>query len=375
MIMRPGTPARVLMTADTVGGIWTYAIDLAEALGSEGVEVALATMGGPASPEQRREAQAVGTLELFESCYRLPWMDQPWEDVRAAGEWLLELATRIIPNVIHLNEPVHGSLPWPAPTMAVCHSCVLSWWEAVWKSPAPPSWDRYRQEMRRGLTAADEVVAPSSSMLESMRLHYGIPKGRVISNGRKGDEFTPGPKAAVVFAAGRLWDPAKNLLALDQVAGDLAWPIYVAGEPRHPSRDEVVTVDHLHLLGQVPSPTVAAWLRRASIYAFPCRYEPFGLSVLEAALAGCALVLGDLRSLRELWEGAAVFVPPDEPDVLGLAIEGLIDDPGLRHALGMRARRRALTLTPRRMALAYMQVYSDLLTRRGSCLEETACAS
>ncbi len=31
----------------------------------------------------------------------------------------------------------------------------------------------------------------------------------------------------------------------------------------------------------------------------PARYEPFGLSVLEAALSGCALVLGDIPSLRE----------------------------------------------------------------------------
>lgn len=375
MIMRPGTPARVLMTADTVGGIWTYAIDLAEALGSEGVEVVLATMGGPASPEQRREARAIGTLELYESDYRLPWMDEPWDDVRAAGDWLLELAARVAPEVIHLNEPVHGSLAWLVPTIAVSHSCVLSWWEAVWNCPAPSSWERYRQEMSRGLTAVDEVVAPSSSMLQSLRHHYGISKGQVIPNGRKGDTFTPGPKAEVVFAAGRLWDRAKNLLALDRVAGDLAWPIYVAGEPRHPGRDEVVTADHLHLLGQLPSPTLAAWLRRASIYAFPAKYEPFGLSVLEAALAGCALVLGDLPNLRELWDGAAVFVAPDEPDLLGLAIESLIDDPVLRHALGMRARRRALTLTPRRMARAYMQVYANLLTHRGSCQEEAACAS
>ncbi len=39
-------------------------------------------------------------------------------------------------------------------------------------------------------------------------------------------------------------------------------------------------------------------------------YEPFGLSVLEAALSGCALVLGDIPSLRENWDGAADFAEP-----------------------------------------------------------------
>jgi hypothetical protein len=38
---------KVLMTADTVGGVWTYALELAAGLGEHGVEVAIATMGAP----------------------------------------------------------------------------------------------------------------------------------------------------------------------------------------------------------------------------------------------------------------------------------------------------------------------------------------
>jgi hypothetical protein len=137
MIMSPGTPGRILMTADTIGGVWTYAMELARALGEEGVEVILASMGELATSEQRREAGAIGNLELVESRYRLPWMDHPWEDVRLAGDWLLDLAARTTPDLIHLNEPVHGSLSWPAPTLAVAHSCVVSWWEAVWGTVPP----------------------------------------------------------------------------------------------------------------------------------------------------------------------------------------------------------------------------------------------
>ncbi|HKG33500.1 MAG TPA: glycosyltransferase family 4 protein, partial [Gemmatimonadales bacterium] len=110
MILRPRGPRRILMTADTVGGVWTYAIELARALGVEGVEVALATMGSPPSREQRSQAAALRTLQLYESTFRLPWMEQPWEDVQLAGEWLLELATNFDPDIVHLNEPVYGSL-------------------------------------------------------------------------------------------------------------------------------------------------------------------------------------------------------------------------------------------------------------------------
>jgi glycogen synthase len=375
VIMRPGAPSRILMTADTVGGVWTYALDLARALGEEGVEVALACMGGYATKEQRSEARTVDTLELFESSFRLPWMEQPWHDVQKSGEWLLDLTGRLSPGLVHLNEPVHGSLAWSVPVLAVAHSCVLSWWESVERAAAPASWDQYRKEMGRGLRGADEVVAPSRWMLEAVQRYYGVEGGRVIPNGRTAFDLSPSAKEPLIFAAGRLWDPAKNLLALEEVAPQLSWPIFIAGEPQHPDGNKQVTAQHVHLLGRVSGSEVAAWHRRAGIYAFPARYEPFGLSVLEAAQAGCALVLGDIPTLRELWDGAAIFVSPDQPSTLRLALQGLIEDAPLRQALAMRARRRALSLTPGRMAQAYVQVYTDLLAGKGSYAEETACAS
>jgi glycosyltransferase involved in cell wall biosynthesis len=96
--------------------------------------------------------------------------------------------------------------------------------------------------------------------------------------------------------------------------------------------------------------------------------------VLEAALAGCALVLSDIPTFRELWDGKAVFVELDDPATLRLAIEALIQDPHLRQTLAMRARRHALSLTPRRMALAYSRLYAELLTPRSAMQEARACA-
>jgi glycogen(starch) synthase len=211
-------------------------------------------------------------------------------------------------------------------------------------------------------------------MVKTIRLNYGV-EAQVIANGRNEMEFVPGTKMPLVFAAGRLWDPAKNLGALDTVAEGLRWPVYVAGDRRQPGGEAPVSGSHVHLLGRLAAERVASWLRRASIYAFPARYEPFGLSVLEAALGGCALVLGDIASLRQLWDGAAVFVPPDDTQTLRLALEELIDDAGLRQALAMRARRRALMLTPQRMASSYLQLYSNLLQSEEQIARESACAS
>jgi hypothetical protein len=77
----------VLMTADAMGGVWTYAIELAENLAQRGVRITLATMGDRPTAEQRRRAAEIPRLCLFESDYQLEWMDDPWQDVARAGDW------------------------------------------------------------------------------------------------------------------------------------------------------------------------------------------------------------------------------------------------------------------------------------------------
>jgi glycosyltransferase involved in cell wall biosynthesis len=111
---------------------------------------------------------------------------------------------------------------------------------------------------------------------------------------------------------------------------------------------------------------VADWLARASIFALPARYEPFGLLPLEAALSGCALVLGDIASLREVWDDAAVYVDPDDRDSLRVAIERLVADPAALADYASRAHTRARTYTTARMAKAYVEIYTAEILRCAS---------
>jgi glycogen synthase len=175
------------MTADTIGGVWTYALELTRALAPHGVEVRLATMGAPLSAAQRKEVRAVANLSVSESNFKLEWMKDPWRDVRLSSEWLLRLADQFEPDVAHLNGYCHGALDWRAPVLIVGHSCVASWWKAVKGEDAPADWDRYRSEVARGLAEADLVIAPTRAMLDALAEHYGPqPNSRVVPNGRAG---------------------------------------------------------------------------------------------------------------------------------------------------------------------------------------------
>jgi glycogen synthase len=349
---------KVLISTETVGGVLTYTAELAAALETQGIEVVVATMGSPPRPEQR----ALLPSRVHESDYRLEWMENPWEDVAAAGEWLLSLEEEERPDVVHLCSYAHGTVPFRAPKVLVAHSCILSCWRAVHGEEAPAEWDRYREKMSAGLTAADAVVAPTRAMLHELERNHELrPATAVVIYNGSSVQMAPAEteKRDMVMGSGSFWDSAKNLAALDAAAEDLAWPVTVAGElgPEGEMR---------HAKGTGPlAPADLAELRRgASIYAAPARYEPFGLGILEAARDRCALVLGYVPSLRELWRDAAIFIQPDDERALHEALEALIDDRPLRSDLARRAQRRAAEYSIQRAAHAYRRLYEQLVATR-----------
>lgn len=366
---------KVLMTADAIGGVWQYALQLAQALEPAGIEVELATMGRAPDAAQRAEARTCRNVALHESTFRLEWMEDCWQDVDAAGDWLLELERSLVPDVVHVNGFVHAALPWRAPVLSVAHSCVLSWWQATHGTPAPAYYDEYRARVARGLSAAATLVAPTRALLDAMRPHYSLPAATtVISNARSPRNYHTRLKEPFVLAAGRLWDPSKNIGALARAAAHLTVPVRVAG-PQHGPDGRCMDLPNVELLGTLSHGALAEQYARAAVYALPARYEPFGLSALEAALSGCALVLGDIPTLREVWGDAAVFVPPDDERALAAAISELIQSPTRREALARRSRQQALTYSPARMADAYRNCYAALVSASSRPREVTACAS
>ena len=231
-------------------------------------------------------------------------------------------------------------LDWSAPLLIAGHSCLFSRYSAV-KGFAPCKKEkRYHLAVAEGLRGADAVTAPTRAMLDALKAHYGqFCAAPAIYNGRNPAEFAPLMKKPLILSAGRLWDEAKNIKALSRVSGQVAWPIFVAGETRHPDGC-FRNLTGVNCLGQLAPEILAQWMGRSAMDALPARYEPFGLSVLEAALAQCALVLGDIPSLRELWHGAALFVPPDDSRAVGKAITSLIEDRALRERLDASAQAR-----------------------------------
>src|SRR4051812_33310760 len=203
-------PRRVLMSVDAMGGVWPYALELARHLGAAGVEITMAALGREPTRAQRDDLARLPGTALRTGTFKLEWMPDCWDDVRVSGEWLLALEREIKPDLVHLNGFSHGALPWSVPSLVVAHSCVLSWWRAVKGVAAPAEWDRYGEQVRRGVRATDLVIAPTRAMGSSIQELYGRADVDIIANGRDpSNELHPGEqKHPIVFAAGRLWDEA-----------------------------------------------------------------------------------------------------------------------------------------------------------------------
>lgn len=366
----PFTPVRkILMTADTVGGVWTYALDLCRSYSAKGIEVCLATMGGPLSPSQQADAAIIPGLQVCASEYKLEWMDNPWADVEEAGGWLLSLEKRFQPDIIHLNGYAHGSLDWQAPVLVAAHSCVLSWWRAVKNEPAPAEWLVYRDCVKRGLQAADMVVTISDSYAKELSTVYGpVDDMRVVYNGRNAHDFYSGEKKMKAFAMGRIWDEAKNLSVLGKITNKHQLPIVVAGDKYHPGTGLPVELSNVQLTGVLGQVAVRQQLAESYVYIAPAKYEPFGLSVLEAALSGCLLLLADIPTLRELWQNTALYFDPEKPEELDRVLDYAITHEHECKALVERSTARAKSFSLDRMADQYLELYASLVTAKNQLI-------
>jgi glycogen(starch) synthase len=351
---------KVLMTADTLGGVWTYALELCAAMPR--VEFVLASLGAEPSAAQRAAAAALDNVCLESRTCRLEWMPDCEADLADTAEWLLALAACHEPDLVHLNDYAHASLPFGVPVMVVAHSCVVSWWRAVHGTPPPAEWTNYRERVETAFAAADAVVAPTQSFLREVIALYGAPRRAytIYNAARAREPFAGVPSECSVLGAGRLWDEAKNVATLDHAAQELGFPVYVAGETRAP-HGRALELRAVRALGRLEPHDLGEWMQRCAVFASPAVYEPFGLATLEAAFNGSALVLGDIPSLRELWQGAAAFVPPRDCAALRRTLRALLEDATTRGYLAARARKRARLFLPERMATGYAALYRELV--------------
>ncbi len=359
----------ILVTADTLGGVWTYTRELVTGLVRKGQQVTLVSFGDIPTAAQTQWMEGLPNFDYRPTAFKLEWMLDSEADMIASSQYLEAVIQETRPDVLHLSQFYYGALDCNVPRVVVAHSDVLSWWMSVQKKTPPETeWLRwYSQVVARGLSAATTVVAPSRWMLEQIKVHYGRPvSASVIHNGRTPTLFNPHMgKEETIVTVGRLWDSGKNASLL--LRQEMPVPVYIVGSDRHPElQSHTLAAEEIsanvHLEPEQDESQIVHTLARAGIYAATSQYEPFGLAPVEAALSRCAIVASDIPTFRELWGDAAVFFRNNDAVSLCQAVERLQSDPSLRKVQGNLAYRHALqNFTSGHMVSGYLRLYQTLV--------------
>ena len=357
---------RVLMTADTVGGVWTFAHELASGLLERDCCVLLVSFGRTPSASQRKECD--GLKRRFGRHFRyvaseiaLEWMDDNAEVFELGAALLEHEAAGFAPDILQSNQFCYGAVEMDVARVVTAHSDVFSWAKACRKEPLGDTpWLRnYVAQVQAGLAAADVVTAPTEWMLNAVEENFVLPnRRRVIPNGRAVPPSFNRPRELRAVTAGRLWDAAKGISLLEHVASPI--PIAIAGESEFQTAHGMESVGSARLLGQLSQLEIMELFRDSAIYICPSVYEPFGLSALEAARCGCAVVARDIPSLREVWGDAALFF--DSSESLSGILGQLAGDPHLLTAARRRSFERSLTFSRERMVEKYLMLFERVQT-------------
>jgi glycogen synthase len=357
---------RILMTTDTVGGVWTFSQELATGLLRIGCAVCLVSIGKPPS-RLRKEwwcdemGRQWGNSFRYEAVNApLEWMQNNERAYRDAAPRLLQLVKEFGAELAHSNQLCFGVLPVDIPKIVTAHSDVFSWADACRNGMLERSeWlSRYSALVSKGLREADAIVAPTQWMAASLFGHFPLSREpNVIPNGRTLPSAQDGPRKLQAVTAGRLWDEAKNVTMLAEVESPL--PIFVAGDTRHGQASMTASLGNTTLLGPLNEDELFALFGESAVYICTSKYEPFGLAPLEGALCGCAVLANDIPSLREVWDSGALYF--NDADSLSALLGQMCDAPGRLEAARRASFERARVFTAERMSDEYYRLFQRAL--------------
>ncbi|HUC44715.1 MAG TPA: glycosyltransferase family 4 protein [Candidatus Sulfotelmatobacter sp.] len=354
-----------------IGGIEETTLQLARALTGLGHEIQIVThgwgAGGPRS--ETRDGFKVTRLSL-----PLPSTAARFAVIGTAdAARLLTLVRRFRPDVVHAIGGGH-LLAYLVTLRRLLGAPLVFTAQGLGRYDAygtPQRGSPLRAGLRRVLAEGDHVTACSAYILDGLaEVGPILAPSSVILNGVEPADFAGHPPEKglerSVLAVGRLVDQKAFDVLLEAFRSErlAGLSLVIAGDGIERERLEAQAAqpelrDRVRFLGAADRARIASLLHGARLFAFPSRYEPFGIALLEAMAVGVPAVAtatgGILDFARD--EENAVLVPPDDPDALAAAIARVDADDDLRQRLVAGGRETAAELTWSRLVDRYLEVY------------------
>jgi glycosyltransferase involved in cell wall biosynthesis len=371
---------------DHFPGIGRYAYELVAALTDVAVADDILVLYTPGQCDERFDVRALASAPTVSLCHVRGDLFAP------TTQWTARRAVaRLRPDVVHATYWL-GNMWSPAPTVLSVYdligrrvpgavprrrAAILGWVLRVALRRAAhvltlSEWSKHDLEAA-GVEADRITVTPLAT---DARFHPVVPDAIGAVRARLGL-----PERYVLYVGSN--KPHKNLRTLVAAWTDMATRHHDAVAPRartpvalvlagrwDPRYDDVADAvramdmpNTVHVIGPVADVDLPALYGGADVFAFPSRYEGFGLPPLEAMACGTPVVAADATSLPEVVGDAGLLVLPDDTAAWADTIARVLTSPDLARDLGRRGIARAARFTWRETARRTLDAYHIAVAR------------
>ncbi|MBI4548506.1 MAG: glycosyltransferase family 4 protein [Ignavibacteriae bacterium] len=121
--------------------------------------------------------------------------------------------------------------------------------------------------------------------------------------------------------------------------------------------------DKILLLNYVTDEDLHRLYRSASIFIFPSLYEGHGFPVVEAMASGLPVITSNNSSLREIGQGVALLIDPEDIMQMTEGLQTLYSDETLRREMSAKGLERAAQFSVKSSTDAILKIYTSLENR------------
>ena len=359
---------KLLMTTDVKSEVWDYSLTLSRALLKHiNAEILMISLGGNPTDTQREELKDLNIEFQFTDFSPDLFADiEANPDILKMKSLFESTIKEFNPHIVHLN---HGypNFDFNKPCVFACHGDLLN--KKMWHSDTNRHGSlhqnllNYKQIINKNLNKSDIIIAQSRFIAECIIKTYNFRKGiKIIYNGIDYKPYSGMPETPTLLASGDLSDRSKNINLLLNIAYKLPdnIKIKIIGE----SLPDKKLPRNVEFLGNLSGSELQEVYKNSSIYLALSSYEPNGLSSIQAAYSGCAILANDIPVFKELWGDCACIFEKDNVNSLMRCINNLVENRNLLELTSKNCQAKALSsFNSKRMAYEYINLYKNILKK------------